>query len=634
MKINLLFLLTLCSVLGRAQTITGYRSATLADGSQQVWRLYSDGSRVAVQKLPSDAVRGRFGGTVRVPYAPEPPATINFTQFGTGRYFDPNFYMCVDLTGQYSLAQQRGYGTNLFSPWSLPESARGDMARGEGFGYITEAQVYGGAAGRGVYELSLADYYKLIYDRVPSMGQGGDSFFAKCVLVAYNIEASGFWGRNYYVNDWDQKKATSIVCEFDGQTRTLEQIDAQNLWDVEYSKRFANRMVLLTKLTRERSASDIKLMWGSSMHQYFAKIDLRGVNHAFQNFSCDVSHIGGDGSGNITLNAPDGTPKSYKLTGSVWDQEDAMHGYYYWFNFDIASQDYNDIWVDHKAGTQTYPYLWSKIQPINIVADEKGYLQQNREQMRLNQGKTRPIIRLSAMAYEGDVPGRVNGVPVAARAPFAQLQNALGFDTPKPWQPPYMFYSRYAVTRFFAGAEPGWGFHVFPITTSRVYGDLSQVPWYQHHLHSYTAIFQARADLQWLESWYAGSTFVEDPEVQQTDGSWLAYDGPTAFNATTGGGFGPQKPAFLLRYKQTVAGWTVVVLGGTNQAHGAESTYTVRVPGGALNGNVFRITLRGPSAQLFEFSVDKSDNSVIYTGAVAAGAAFERAGYSGRTAAN
>jgi len=610
----------------------GYRVATQADGSKVVYRQSDDGTRQAVNRLPPDAVRGRFGGSVRVSYAPEPPAQFNPLQFGVGRYYDPGFYMCVDLAGEYSIAQQKSYGVNLFSPWTLPEINRGQLVRGDGFGYLTERQCFGDATGRGIYEMTLYDYYRFIYDRVPILGQAADTFFSKCTLAAFNIEASGFWGRAYYVSDWDQKKSTQIVCEFDGQTRTLEQIDQQGLWDIEYGRRFANRMVLLMKIAREKAASDIKMMWGSSMHQYYPKVEQRGVQSSFQNSSCDVSHVlGGDSSGNITLVGPRGDAKTYKLTGSVWDQEDVMHGYYYWFNFDIAQQDYQDIWVDHKAGTQTYPYVWSKIQPMHIVADEKGYLQQNREQMRLNQGKTRPIIRLSAMSYEGEAAGLVNGVETIHRAPFANLQNVYYNETPKVWQPPYMFYSRYMVTRFFAGAEPGWGFHVFPPTTDMVFGSLANMPIYQHHMHTYTACFQARADMQPLERWYLGSTLLEDPDVL-IDGTWQNYDGALAFNIE-GGAHRPQKPAFMLRHKRTPSGWTVWVLGGAPQGYTSESTWQIRVPSGGLNGNRFQVKLRGAGAQLFEFTVDGADTNQLYTGSLTVDSAYERPGYSGRTVA-
>lgn len=637
--LSLLFLLV--TTLSSAQTVVGYRAATQPDGTQRVYKIFADGSRVEVNKLPSDAVKGRFGGTVRVPYAPEAPATFTPTQFGADKYFDPGFYMCVDLAGQYSIAQQRSYGANLFSPWALPENKRSDVNRGEAFGYYTEDQVFGPIKGRGVYEISLQDYYKAIYDRIPQCGQGGDTFFKLATIAAYNIEYSAFWSKDgYYAQDWDQKKGLSIKCEIDGQTRTLEQLQNSGLFEQEYQKRFANRMVLLMKMTKERSASDVKLMWGSSMHQYHPKVEQRGVQSSFLNFSCDVSKIGGDSQGNITLQTPSGENKTYKLTGSVWDAEDIMHGYYYWFNFDISQQDYQDIWVDHKSGTQTYPYLWSRIQPLHVVADEKGFIQQNREQMRMNQGgKVRPQIRLSAASYEGNVAGLVNGVPTAARAPFPNLQGVITAvddpnyrETPKIWQAPYMFYSRYMVTRFFAGSEAGWGFHIFPPTTSSVHGDLSQMPIYQHHMHSYTAAFQARADMQPLERWYAGSTLVEDPDVL-ISGSWQNYDGTQAFNIE-GGARKPQKPAFLLRYKATPNGWTVWILGGAPQGYTDESTWTVRVPNGGLNGNMFEVKLRGPGAQLYEFSVNSSDSGATYTGTVSVNPQFERPAYSGRTAAN
>ncbi len=55
----------------------------------------------------------------------------------------------------------------------------------------------------------------------------------------------------------------------------------------------------------------------------------------------------------------------------------------------------------------------------------------------------------------------------------------------------------------------------------------------------------------------------------------------------------------------------------------------VRVPGG-LNGNQFRIKLRGPSAQVYEFLVKSSDSNQVYEALPAATPAWEKSGYIGQ----
>jgi hypothetical protein len=638
MKKLLLLWAWLAALTASAQTITGYRASTLVDGTQQVFRLYSDGTRVPVAHLPSDAVRSRLGGRSLIPYAPEAKQTFNPAQFGTGKYYSPTFRFSIDFVGTATKAERLAYGINTFNDFSVAEADRSQYNPGEGQAYITESGIHHTLEGAGVYESDLQTYYNMIWTRCPSYGYGQLSFMKYLVL---NIETSSDWNRGLYGSgiigwpSWDAAKGHSVKCETDGVTRTVEQISqmGDSWWQNETYIRRTNRYRLLLLVLKQKSHPTCKVFIGASPYQGRPRVDFKDNSHGvFLEGSCNVTApgIGGDSQGNITFNNPDGGTKTYKLSGSAWDIEDICMGYYYLFNFDISNQDYQDIWVNKIAGSQNYPYLWSKIKTIHIVADEKGYIQLNRKRMLARQGVMRPFWRMVEPMYEAG--GFVDGAfPSTANAvPFPDLQNPGGYETPKVWQPPYLMYSRYAVTRFFAGNETDWGFYLFPTSPQFVRGDLAQIALYKHHLHTITSIFQARSDLQPLERFYSGSTLVEDPEVQLNQtGSFSAYDATDAYNYS-GGVQGVQKPAYLLRYKATPNGWQVYILGGMNQDWTTERTDIIRVPGGLLNGNMFRVKLRGPAAQVYEFTVNSADNGQIYEATPVAVTDWEKKGYSGR----
>ncbi|UHG93429.1 hypothetical protein [Spirosoma oryzicola] len=633
-KLTLLWCL-LATLVSQAQTITGHRASTLVDGTQLVYRLYSDGSKVLVDHLPPDAVRSRSAGRTLIPYAPEGRGEFNPAQFGTGKYYSPTFRFSVDFAGLATKQQRLDYGINTFNDYAVEASTRSQYSPGEGQAYITESGIHHTLEGAAFYENDLQTYYNMIWSRCPSYGYG-DLAFMK--YLALNIETSSDWGFGIYGTgqywpSWESSKNHLVKCETDGVTRTVEQIRnmGDSWWQNETQIRRTNRYRLCMLVVKEKAHPDCKITFGASPYQGRPRMDFKNGNGIFAEGRCDVSHIGGDSQGNITLNNPDGGQRTYKLTGSHYDVEDFLMGYYYLFNFDIGGQDYQDIWVNKKAGTQSLPYLWSKMKTVHIVADEKGYIQLNRKKMMDRQGKYRPFWRMMEPMYEGD-GGFVDGAypATAQRMPFDYIQNPGGYETPKVWQPPYMTYSRYAVTRFFAGNEQDWGFYVFPTSPQFVRGDFKSMPLYNHELHTYTAIFQARADMQPLERFYTGSTLIENPEVQVGgSGGFSAYDGTDAYNYSDGT-YGVQKPAYLLRYKATATGWQVYILGGMNQGWTDERTDIVRVPGGLLNNNQFKVKLRGPGAQVYEFTVNSSDTNQTYEALPAAQTLWEKAGYSGR----
>ncbi|AQG79072.1 hypothetical protein [Spirosoma montaniterrae] len=571
----------------------------------------------------------RLGIRLLTTYTPEPKRQFNPGQFGLNSYFSPNYRFSVDFAATGTPAQRRAQGVNLFNMWAVSEADKPRLPLGDGLYYVSESGLHGELEGAGYYESSLQQYYTKIWQSCPAAGYGNEAGVRHLI---FNIETGNLWSKDFYGGpkypSWNDARNRRILCESDGQTRTLEQLHNSGLWEREMVVRRTNRLVLLMQVAKEKGKPGTLVSYGASLYQGRPRMDFANRNNVFQDGQADVTKIGGNAQGFIALRKPGGGTGTYRITGSQWDYEDVMLGYYYLFNFDIGRADYNDIWVNHKPGTQTYPYLWGRIKPIHIVADEKGYWQLNRRLMQLRQGKYRPTIRMMEPVYEGNTGGYVDGTILpngdgeAARVPFPDLQNAwkeydqsgrvVYEETPKVWQPPYLWYSRYVVHRFLEGDTPGAGFHVFPNDPRLVRRDPATVPGFNHHLHAYSSLFQARHDMQPYEKFYAGSTLVEDPDVQLNgSGPFQTYNGTQAYNYDDGKQ-NPPKPAYMLRYKPTATGWQVVVVGGMNQNWNEQRTDVLRVPGNGLNGNVFRVTLRGPSAHVFSFTVAKTDQKQVY----------------------
>ncbi|MBD2757310.1 hypothetical protein [Spirosoma validum] len=628
-----------------------YKLTQAADNMQVISRESRPGSNSfdqVVSKLPSDAVQGRSAGRSLLPYAPEPKGQINMTQFGTGKYYSPNFHFCIDILGNKSVTERKAVGINSFTPWSVKPEHESQLVYGDEMYYATENFLGNLRNGR-FYLNTLQEFFNEAWNVVPTLGYGG---LANAKYLVYDIETSlwlnagnkeenplpgwrdaGFFSKQDAGDgNWHNVKKKLIKLEISGETMTIEQLAArgQNAWQDEMLVRRANRLTLLMELARYRSKPGSKIAFGASMTQGEPRLDFERANNLFFEGICVVSHIGGDSQGNLTFKKPGGGTVTFRFNGGFYDHEDFNQGYWYRTYFDIDEQDNNDIFVKKKPGTQTYPYLWSKIKPIHIVGEEKGYLQENRRLMRLRNGKVRPIWRQIVAGYENDW-----------HPPFAELQNIRRYgndklrDTPRLWQPPYEQYSRYVVTRFFAGDEPDWGFYLFPADPPDVVKDLSSSAdpdtkaYYNFSLHPVSALLQARADLQPYETYYTGSTLVEDPEVQVNQtGSFVAYNGVAAVN-NDGGKRGPKRPAYMLRYKPVPGGWRVLIMGGMEQNWTDERTDVVRVPGGLLNGNRFKIKLRGPAAQVYEFIVKSSDKDQLYEALPAAAPSWEKPAYAG-----
>lgn len=606
---------------------------TKPDGSGQFLGQGPSGDFDQPISEPSNRQAARIGISRRVNYTPEPQHyVINTDQFAKGLYFDPSFRWTDGIAGELSVDERKLLGYNLMTQWEVtPEEKQTNIDGVSGILLLTESGIHADIEGFGYFNSSLSAYERLVYDRVPTIGGGADVFAR---FVQFNIETSNSMARDYFGAQatpfwpaWDSVKNNSIQCEFDGQTRTYQQINDQNLFGIEAATRRANRLAVLFAIVRAKAAVPFKLLYGSSIYQHYPDLNKVGISAPFLLSNADVSKIGGDSQGNITLNG-----RPYKLTGSQYANEDWMSGYYYLQTAQFSLSDYQDIFQNRRAETQNYPYLWSRMKPWHIVADEKGYWQMAREQMMLNLGKTHPILRMDEPMYESDYAD-VDGQSLPCRVPFPQLQNSIRFpsdpnysDTPKVWQPPVNNYSRYMVWRFLCGANGG-GTYTFNTNPNFVKGDLTKMPLYNHHLHAYTARNQARMDMQPLEAWFPGCTPVENPEVQQNStGDFVAYTGPQAFGYR-GGTWETPHPAFIGAYKQVSGGWEVKLLGGMKQDNDATSTHTVRIPG--LQGNTMQVTLRGYGAHLFEFVIKSSDTNQNYV-ASAPSSSYSKAAYGGR----
>ncbi|WP_338871730.1 hypothetical protein WBJ53_26150 [Spirosoma sp. SC4-14] len=619
---KLLGLLLLLSSFCFGQSYT-YRQSIVGNDTL-VYRIDFSGNTVQVQHLPSDATRAKVGVQRLNLYTREAKATLNTAQFGSGKYFAPNYFLSADFNVNQDNYQTRlNQGITLFSRFVLPsQSEYNSLPQSRKFYYQTENELHAQYEGAGYYEASLATIEQQLYNAIAS----------GCFVWTANIETSNEWsqwryGENHFGYDsWDIAKNRTIVSERTGQTITLEQLWNSGQWDQEAQVRRNNRLAIMMTIAKARNT---RVAYGASMFQGEPRTNSLSTNNIFKEGTADVSHCGGDGNGNITLNG-----RVYQgINKNVFAYESSLLDYFYYFGWsDFSLSDYADIWTNKLAGTQTMPYIWSKMVPYHIVASEKGHWQANRARMSLYGQTLRGSIRMQEPNFEGKFY-TTDFTPHESFVPFSELQN-VSVDgylvTPKVFLPPYYVYSAYAVHRFLEGATEGAGYHLWnaPGVTKLP----ASHPLYNHHLHTITALFQARNDMQPLERFYAGSTLVQDPEVQLNQaGDWLSYSGCEAFGFQADGSRVTQKPVYILRYKQTTTGWQVFVLGGTNQGWSESRTDLIRVPG-ALNGNMMRIKLTGPAAQVFEFAISSSDTNQTYD--ATSYTVTTQAGYAGRISSN
>lgn len=603
-KLLFLWLVLLTSLSVQAQF--RYRWSVLPSGDTLKERLNSDGSWVYVKYIPGDATYGRFGIRKVNLYTREGIASFNPAQFGTGKYFAPNYFFSVDFNvNQDNLATRLSQGVTLFSRFIQPvQSEYDNLAGSRKFYYQTENELHGPLEGAGYYESDLATVEARLYSVIP---------YNVGYWVA-NIETSNEWNQWRYgegahgYDNWNTAKNRQIRSERTGELITLEQLWNSGQWEAEAQVRRNNRLAIMMTIARQRNPN---VAYGASMFQGEPRTNSLTTTNIFKEGTADVSHIaGGDGNGTITLNG-----RTYQgINKNVYAYETSMHDYFYYFGWsDFSLTDYNEIWLQKKAGTQSMPYIWSRMVPYHIVASEAGHWLANRARMNLYGQSIRGSVRMQEPNFEGQFY-TTDFAAHESFVPMQELQNILvdGYTiTPKVFLPPYYTYSAYAVHRFLEGDTPGSGYHLW--NAPGVCRLPTSHPLYQHHLHTVTSLFQARNDLQPLETFYAGSTLVTQPEVQLNQaGSWASYNAAEAFGFQPDGGRIAQKPVYLVRYKQNPNGWQVYIVGGANLNWGESRTDLVRIPGGLLNGNLFRVKLTGPGAQLYEFAVKASDSGQTY----------------------
>lgn len=630
------------STFAQTPPIVSYRVSTL-NSQTVVMGIYSDGIMKQVSGLPSNAVFGRKGGSIKLPYTPEDKAVFNPGQFGLNKYFSPTFRFAVDFDPTAQSATTRGgYGVNTFAPWMLSQQEKATIPSGQGMYMFYASNLGSTLQGSGFCQVTLAQFESAIYNQIPSLGPASGSDPNVGWLV-FNIEAEIYWSKSMYTGsnrwaNWNDVKdqpftleSSTAINAIGSQTTTMAALDAagSGVWDAERLTRIHNRFLIMFQIARQKAAgvgnTNLQISQGAALYNPIEpRLDLANNNGVFLDGSADVSRIGGIG-GTITLNN-----RTYTgIAGSMWTQENSMMGYYYPYAFSISQSEYTKRWVSKIDSTENYPSLWAVIKPEHVTAITKGLIQLNRRLMSTRFGSQHGIIWMAEPNYEGG--GIVDGTYSDLRNPFPALQQGVNgiTETPKVWIPPYRLYSTYITHRFFAGNDPGWGFYLWNNPSyARLNADAYPVQ--NHHWHNVTALFQARQDLQPYEQFFTGSTLVEDPEVQLGGvGSFTAYSGTQAYN-DNGGVYGPQLPAYMVRYKSMPGGWRVLVLGGMNQGYTDERTDIVRVPGGGLNGNAFRVKLRGPATQVFEFLVKNTDSGQTYDAVYNANTTLEKRGYAGR----
>lgn len=560
---------------------------------------------------------GAVGQLLAANYVPEQVGIYAPQQFGLNLPYSDKYKFGMNFNPGYTPDQRKAYGISLFEQRDQTEAERSDMKPGDGLMFLYEHGLFGSLYGNRFMESDLQSVFSTLWQNMPRAGRDNNVPFTK---LSFNIEQSIWWypgnfptsypgysqhgqyGQGAFEN-WDVAKSRTIKCESMPGSVTLEQLAnmGEGTWTREMSVRRANRLVLMMEIGKERAAPGAKVAFGSAIYQGPAALSNLNNTNVFLPDYTDVSQIGGK-DGLITFNRPEGGISTYNLSGTVWNHEDFDLDYYYRFTFEIGRQDYNDIWVDRKPGTQNYPYLWGKLKPVHVVADEKGRWQLMQKRM-IAYGGARPSIRLPELVYEGNIAGSVDGDFIAARVPFADQVNALGFDTPKILKAPYINDAEYIVHRFFEGGRDGSGYMLW---NSPARFDLNSEPQYNRiHLHSVTAVNRARKTLQPYESVLDNSVLIEDPEVQiNGKGDFKIYDGTTAYGYDGQGGWRTPLPAYAERYAANDDGsYTLLLVGGMVQGWGESRTDNVRIPSGPLRGVTVSVTLTGPSAHVFALRV-------------------------------
>lgn len=638
----------------QAQTIVAYR-ASMVNGQQKIFAIYSDGHRSPVASMPSDRPKSRKGGKVNLTYAPEGIRQLNTAQFGKDKYFDPNFKLAIDFRdGSVSNDEMKRRGLTLFTKYTMQDPNEFNQLQfGEGMDYIGESTLHGPLEGQGYWHSTLEEIESRYQNTLPGAERG--------YFIA-NIETSQEWypgndpnvypgypgfaqgtygpGRNGNGANWENIKGFQLArLESTGESNvSLETLANRGFgaWNAEKNARRGNRLIVLLVSQKRKSQPGGLISFGAAMYQGEPDSTNAYNTGGFADSDGNNTAFPPDGDGNSTING-----RKYKLSGSFYEQESVNSDYYYDFNFTIGQQDASEIWDQQLPGKTNYPYIWSKIKPEHIVAKQLGHIQANDYRIKNRGGNNnRPVIVQRQLEYEDNRAGVREGENFdnrsIARVPGNMNAGCLDYgnggspcdDFPKIWQEPYKQYSMYVCARWFFANRPGSAYYIFH--GGGTY-NLATEAGINYEYHPITSIYQARHDMQPYERFLGQSTLVEKPEVQANQaGAYQSYDAIQAYNYKNGSR-GPKRPVFQIRYLAQAGGYRVLVLGGDDLQHFQERTHNVRYQLPGMSGPVtFAIKLRGPSAQVFEFIVSGSDANQTYTANFSPQVGFEKAGYAGR----
>lgn len=583
---------------------------------------------IVVGGLPAGATRVNLATRRAFPYARSTAKrTLNLTQFIGSQINSKCVFNGGVRLDNISLDDWRTMGVNRIGQYACNQDDDGqaplniigarfeDVPAGEKFFIHDEGALHGNLEGHGYWVASLADIEARYQSVIPSYGAGA--------YWCANIETSSYWARSMYdtvphYGSWNDHKNDTIVCECDGQTRTLEQLDAQGLFTSEQNVRRANRLQIMMRVAKSKG---LKVAYGSSMAQGLSYI---GHGQEPQRFNDDanpdVRYAGGDASGNITLNG-----RQYKLTGSFYELEDWHCLYHYFFAADqrYAADPVTGFQIGSEAyhALTNYEDLWKQIWTDHPFGQSAALWAANRGKMR-RINHVVPQVRLYELFYEFD---------------DTRIPRSFGIslpELPKIDLPPY---EPHGIVALHSLLDGDWGggsalFHAEGSPSQGIIYNLAQKEKWRLSMNTIEAIYQGIRDIEPVVNWMAdGATTLVETGVEvklQGATTFNVIDFPHSFNYRGNGGYDPPQPLYVLRYKQTSLGTEVRFGAAMEQRWEEQRTDTIRIPG-IGNGNVIEVTLKGRSFHVFEvlFPTGVSNQTFIAKSVVDA---WSKPGYAGR----
>lgn len=585
--------------------------------------------------LPAGATRVNLATRRAVSYARSTDKrTLNLTQFIGSQINSKCVFNAGVRLDSISLDDWRKMGVNRIGQYACNQDDDGqaplniigarfdDVPAGEKFFMHDEAALHGPYEGHRFWMAPLSEIEARYDSVIPALGAN--------VYWCANVEISSYWTRAMYFEPntgkallpwygtWDDHKNESIVCEIDGQTRTLEQLDSQGLFVREQNLRRANRVQLMMRVARNKG---LKVAYGASMAQGLSYIGHGQEAPRFNDDATpDVRFAGGDAAGNITLNG-----RQYKLTGSFYELED-WHCLYHYFAH--ADQRYAadpvtgfQIGSDAYHALTNYEDLWKQIWTYHPFGQSAALWAANRGKMR-QINHVVPQVRLYELFYEFDDTRIPRGFGISVP------------ELPKIDLPPYELHGIVAEHSLLDG---DWGggstlFHAEGTPSQGIIYNLAQKEKWRLSMNTIEAIYQGIRDIEPVINWMAdGATVLVETGVEvklQGASTYKQIDFSAAFNYRGGGGYNAPQPLYITRYKQTSLGTEIRFGAAMEQRWDDQRTDTIRIPG-IGNGNVIEVTLKGRSFHIFEvlFPTGVSNQTFIAKSVVDA---WSKPGYAGR----